>query len=175
MHSFHFHTAAGARVPTVPVSLPAQAAAPVQPAPRPSFTEERSRTAPPGRERSAEFSGEWWAVWNAKHGSLRFHGSCCFAGKAIFLNIFFLIFNLLLLLGFSLPLIDTPPIEHDESSRLAVSRLLVRACARSLGLARRNLRNLKKFHFQNTCVLYWWRKPERGDRNLTARPATQHC
>ena len=74
MHSFHFHTAAGARVPTVPVSLPAQAAAPVQPAPRPSFTEERSRTAPPGRERSAEFSGEWWAVWNAKHGSLRFHG-----------------------------------------------------------------------------------------------------
>ena len=28
-------------------------------------------------------------MWNAKHGSLRFHGSCCFAGKAIFLNIFF--------------------------------------------------------------------------------------
>ena len=54
----------------------------------------------PGNERSAEFSGEWWEVWNAKHGSLRFHGSCCFAGKAIFLNI---LFNLLLL-GFSLPL-----------------------------------------------------------------------
>ena len=45
MHSFY--TAAGARVPTVPVSLPAQAAAPVQPAPRPSFTEERSRVAGP--------------------------------------------------------------------------------------------------------------------------------
>ena len=32
---------------------------------------------------------------------------------------------------------------------------LVRACARSLGLARRNLRNLKKFNFQNACVLHW--------------------
>ena len=41
-----FYTAAGARVPTVPASLPAQAAAPVQPAPRPSSTEESSRTAP---------------------------------------------------------------------------------------------------------------------------------
>ena len=63
--------------------------------------------------------------WNAKQDSLRFNDSCCFAGKAIFLIstfswVFFATSRLLL------------PIEHDESSRLAVSACAcVRAFARS--------------------------------------------
>ena len=56
IHSFH--TAAGARVPTVPASLPAQAAAPAQTAPRPSSMGEPSQAAPrDAAQRSAAHAG----------------------------------------------------------------------------------------------------------------------
>ena len=43
------------------------------------------------------------------------------------------------------------PIGHNESSRLERYKKR-RACARSLGVARRSLNNLRKCQFQNVCV-----------------------
>ena len=77
--------------------------------------------------KSAAFVQLHAAVLNAKQGSsLRFHGSCCFAGKAIFLNFIFVL--------------DFLYYSRWRTTRAADWRSrLVRACARSLGLARRSV------------------------------------
>ena len=74
-----FYTAAGARVPTVPASLPAQAAAPVQPAPRPSVTEESSRTAP-GNAAQISAASDGQCGTQSKIPQDFMVRSCCFAG-----------------------------------------------------------------------------------------------
>ena len=45
----------------------------------------------------------------------------------------------------------------------------MRACARSLGVARRSLDNPKKCHFQNVCILHW-RRAATPSRRATAPP-----